>query len=72
MSDKIELNMIIKDNSTKEISILKGEFIIKDVQCLFKNEYGCFVSLKKGQTVKVDHKLEELEQFFLHGNYTFR
>ena len=66
---KINLRRIIKATEViteeKYDKIVTQEVSTIDVQCVYKDQNGVFLSLKSGRVFKVDHTLREMTECFV-------
>jgi hypothetical protein len=59
---KIEVKRIVKNRHTGEERAFIDEIDTKDVQCLYKDKFGVYLSLTSGYLIKVeDVTLSELQ-----------
>lgn len=66
---KIHYRRIVKDRETKEDKVILHEIRKSDVQCVYKDRNGVFLSLTSGILIKTDHTYEEMTNAFL-GDWT--
>lgn len=64
---RIHLRRLVKDRITKEEIVIAEEVRRKDLQCIYKDQYGVFLSMRSGMLIKVDHTLREMTGYFLEN-----
>ena len=65
---KVRLMRIVKDRETKKDIEIPAEIDVDEVQCVYKDQNGTFLSLTSGYVIKVSHSFKEMEDCFIGSN----